>query len=174
MKRRALLKVGLLGGGLLAVAGSGLQLIPSRRTRSPRRPLRYLDATEFAILAAAAGRIITVVGADVVAIAHVVDGALEAVSPEARSDFRHLLRLLESALAGLLLDGRPMNFTRLGPAGQDAALKAFRDSSLVLRRTGYQALRKLCAASYYANETTWPAIGYPGPPTIPPGTHVDP
>jgi hypothetical protein len=172
MRRRRFLQLGLFGGALLAVSGTGLALFPSRRAHVPRRPLLHLDELEFAILAAVAARVIAVPGADPVAIAHDCDAVLDLNAPESRADVKRLLRLLENGLAGLLLDARPSNFTRLDGAAQDAALYAFRDSRLVARRSGYHALKKLCAASFYSHDSTWSAIGYPGPPTIPEGAVV--
>ena len=166
MRRRGFLQLGLLGGALLSLSGVGLALFPSRRVFSPRRALAVLDAGGFNVLAAIAARVLPIEGADPVAIAHGVDDSLALQNPEAQSDFRNLLKLVENGLAGLLLDGRPRPFTRLGPGEQDAALIAFRESRLVLRRSGYHALRKLCSGVYYSDERSWAGIAYPGPPAI--------
>ena len=166
MKRRRFLRWGLFGAGTLAVAGMGLQLWPTTRRHrpSPGRALAVLDEREFAILAAAAARIVTAPSADPVAIAERVDDSLAMQPLEAQADFKKLLGTLESALVGLMLDGRPHPFTHLSPDDQDAALFAFRDSRILLRRTGYQALRKLCVAAHYSDEKSWADVGYPGPP----------
>src|SRR6185503_7339747 len=74
--------------------------------------------------------------------------------------------LLENALSGLLFRARPTPFTELDEAGQDAALNSFRDSRLVLLRSAYNGLRKLCLAAHYATPAGWPDTGYTGP-TIP-------
>jgi hypothetical protein len=166
MKRRSFLGVGLWGGALLAAGGAGLQLWPTLRRHAPVKPLQVVDEREFAILAAAAERIVAQPGLDPVAIAHGVDATLAFGPPEAGADFRKLLGLLESGLAGLLLDGRARPFTRLAPAAQDATLLAYRDSRIALRRSGYHALRNLCLGAYYADPSTWAGIGYPGPPQI--------
>jgi hypothetical protein len=166
MNRRGVLQLGLAGGVLLALGGAGLHLRPVVRNHRPRGPLHVLDAGEFAVLAAAAARMVLVPGADPVTIAHGVDEALTLGPPESAADFKKLLGLIESALAGLILDGRWESFTRLDAAGQDAVLYHFRDSRLVLRRSGYQALRKLCLGAYYAGESSWSFVGYPGPPDI--------
>jgi hypothetical protein len=166
MRRRPFLKLGLWGSALLGLGGTGLALFPSRVRYQARGPLRVLDPTGFNVLAHVAARVIPLADAEPERIAEEVDRALALGPDEAQEDFRKLLKLVENGLAGLLLDGRPSTFTRLSPTGQDAALLAMRDSRLVLRRSGYHALRKLCAASYYARESTWAAVGYPGPPAI--------
>jgi hypothetical protein len=125
-----------------------------------------LSPGHFNVLAAAAARLIALPEADPVEVAHRVDEALARGTPESLDDFRLLLQVLDNRLTGLLLDGRPRNFTALDPAAQDAALQAFRDSRVMMRRSGYQSIRKLCLAAFYASDSTWAAIGYPGPPQI--------
>jgi hypothetical protein len=41
-----------------------------------------------------------------------------------------------------------------------------RQSSLLLRRQAYGALRDLTHAAYFADATTWPLLRYPGPRTL--------
>jgi hypothetical protein len=109
---------------------------------------------------------VTAPAADPIEIAHRVDAQLALGSPEARADFAKLLGLLESALAGLLLDGRPRPFTHLSPAAQDDVLASWQTSHLAVRRSGYGVLRKLTQAAYYAAPEAWADVGYPGPPQI--------
>lgn len=167
MNRRTFIRRGLFGGVLLAVGGSvGLAVWPTQRMARPRRPLRAFDERQFAILAAVAGRTVQAPGADPVEIAHRVDAQLATAYPEVRADFGKLLLLLDNALAGLLLDGRPKPFTRLSPEAQDDVLVAWSESRLAVRRSGYAALRKLTQASWYAGPEAWAECGYPGPPQI--------
>ena len=166
MRRRGFLKLGLFGSSLLALGGAGLSLWPSDERHRPRKTLQRIEAARFAVLAQVAARVVPLVGADPIAIAHAVDESIALGPEESAADFNKLLGLLESGLAGFLLDGRPRPFTRLVGEAQDAALEAFRDSRFVLRRAGYHALRKLCVAGYYAGEATWADVGYPGPPQI--------
>lgn len=147
----------LLGGGTLAA-------LPSGELARPARALAVLTRRAFGVLAAVAARVVTAPGADPVAIAHGVDDALAWAAPETQGDVVSLLMLFENALPGLLFDGRVLPFTRLSPERQDAVLDAWRRSSLVVRRSGYTALRKLCAAAHYAEPATWAAFGYPAPP----------
>lgn len=165
MKRRTFLKRGLLGGTLLALGGgAGLWMWPARMDHSPRGGTKVLDSVEFAVLAAIAARVVRVPGADPVAIAHTIDDSLARAVPEAAADLKKVLRLFENALVGLVLDRRSRPFTRLDGDEQDRVLLAWRDSSLVLRRGAYGAIRKLCLTSWYRKEPSWPGIGYSGPP----------
>src|SRR5262249_13365454 len=87
-------------------------------------------------------------------------------APESRADLVKLLGLFENALPGLLLDGRALPFTRLDPAAQDRVLEQWRDSRLVLRRSGYHALRRLCLGAYYAAPDACPAVHDGAPPDL--------
>ena len=165
--RRDFLRLSLWGGGVLVAGTGALHLWPTARELRPRRALRFLDDSKFAVLAAVAARVCAgVPTADAIEIAHAVEASMTTTPPEVREQFVQLLGFLESAAAGLFFDGRPQPFSRLTPAGQDEALFAFRDSRLGLRRAGYQALRKLCIGACYADARTWPGVGYPGPPQI--------
>lgn len=163
MDRRTFLKRGLFGGSLLALGGAGLALFPGRELGDPAEPLVTFGLRSFRALAAVAGRVVTAEGRDPLAIAQGVDRLLLAAPPEVRRDLDHLLGLLDNALGSLVLDGRLTPFSRLGEADQDVALTRWRDSRLAIRRTGYQALRKLCLATYYATEASWPALHYQPP-----------
>lgn len=166
MNRRTFLKRGLVGGALLAAGGLGLGLWPTRTDHRPRRALKVLDERRFAVLGAIAARTVRAPGADPVEIAHRVDDTLALGTPEAQRDLLQLLGLFENALAGLAFDGRLQPFTRLQPEAQDAVLVHWRDSRIAVRRSGYQALRKLTLAAHYAGPESWKSVGYPGPPQI--------
>lgn len=161
--RRKFLKKGLFGGLLLALGGGVLALYPSGHVASPTGPLLALEPLSFQVLVAVAGRMVVAKTANAVAIAHAVDLALTRTSPEAQADMNKLLSLLENALPGLVFDGRVQPFTRLSLESRDRVLESWRTSRFALRRSGYQALRKLCLASHYLEEKTWGPLGYKPP-----------
>ena len=169
--RRRFLRRGLIGGALLLGAGAagalGLQLWPTRMRR-PRRAPQVLDTRELSIVAAAAEVIAP--GGDALEVAHRVDEFLSGQGPPSQRDFRRLLLLLESGLAGALLDGRPAPLSRLSLDGRARALEAMRDSRLDVRRGGYQVLRRLCASMRWTDPAAWAELGYVGPPQIGPPT----
>jgi hypothetical protein len=173
--RRKFLKRGLLGGGLLALAGT---LPFAFRTtaigRRPRRELRLLSLEEHAVLAAAAARLVpgdgaeaTWPSAEAVDCAGKIDALLATVHPDAGSDFRRLLRLFESSFLGTFIAASPRPFTRATPAEQDARLEAWRRSRFTVLRSGYQALKRLTLAAYYSSPEVYALIGYAGPPVVP-------
>ena len=175
LDRRKLLKRGLLGGGILVLGGT---LPFAFRTtavgRAPRRPLQLFSPEEHAVLAAVAARIGPGDGAgpkwptaDDLDCAGKIDALLAGVHPDVGNDFRRLLRLCESSVAGALLAGSPRPFTRATPAEQDARLEAWRHSRLAVLRSGYQACKRLAQATYYSSPEVYALIGYPGPPVVP-------
>lgn len=166
MNRRTLLKRGLLGGAVLLLGGTGLALSPTREAFKASGPLQVLSPRGFQVLAAVARRVVVAPEVDPAAIALAADGALTYLPREAQEDVGKLLGLFENALGGLLLDGRVTPFTRLDPEEQDAVLKGWQGSRLVLRRTGYQVLRKLCLSAHYAMPSSWAPIGFPKPTPI--------
>jgi hypothetical protein len=173
MNRRRFVQRGLFGGALLLLGGGGLMLYPTRRIASASKPLRVLDDRGFQVIVAVAARVITAPDADPVVLAERIDESLSRTPPEAQADLASLVGLFENALPGLLLDGRATPFTRLDGAAQDHALMQWRDSSLVVRRSGYHALRRLCFVAYYGDERSWPAIHYGGPPDVKGFSHDD-
>jgi hypothetical protein len=173
VQRRDFLKKGLLGGIMLALGGTGLLLYPGRHLAAPTQALKVLDERAFQVMVAIAARVVPYPGADAVVIAQAVDTALSCTAPESQSDLVKLLGLFENALPGLLLDGRAAPFTRLDPEAQDRVLTRWRDSRLVLRRSGYHALRRLCLGAYYADPSAWPVLHYRGPPDLGGFAHLD-
>jgi hypothetical protein len=166
MNRRRFVQRGLFGTAVLLLGGGGLSLYPTRHTASPSKPLRVLDDRGFQVIVAVAARVITAPDADPAVLAERIDESLSRVPPEAQADLASLIGLFENALPGLLLDGRVTPFTRLDGPAQDRALASWRDSRLVVRRSGYHALRRLCFVAYYGDERAWPGIHYSGPPDV--------
>jgi hypothetical protein len=77
---------------------------------------------------------------------------------------KQLLGLFESALGGLVFGGRVKPFTQLEPEEQTRVLREWQQSRLLVRRTGYSALKTLALAGYYGTSRTWQYMNYPGPP----------
>ena len=96
------------------------------------------------------------------------DAVEHSLQPGNARDFRRLLRVVDSPLYNLLLSGKPVRFTSLGPEQRERYLQAWRDSPLALKRTAFQALKRLTLFLAYASvdsegkNTSWGAIGYPG------------
>ena len=166
--RRGLLKRGLLGGLLLAAGGATwLGLRPSALAPLPEQPLTVFTPAQYSVLMAVIGRCVpdpvsTLGQRQETALR--IDATLAGANERTRADFTQLLGLLDNALAGFVLDGNPTPFTHLDATGQEAVLEAWRISRIGVRRTGYQALRRIIVTHFYADPANQLALGYPGPP----------
>lgn len=165
VSRRTLISHGLVGGALLWGAG----WVAPRRA-SAAVALKMLSVEQAAVVAALADTFIIGVDdepspADVEVVAQ-LDTALTKLHPSDAGDLLDALGLIESAVAGFLLDLRPSRFTALDRDGRTAAILAWRDSRLELRRSAYKVLRSLIVASYYGSPQAYAFAGYPGPPEI--------
>jgi hypothetical protein len=171
--RRSFLKFGVAGAALLAVGG-GTWLGTRRTAPAPglTGPFTVLSPEEASVFLALSERLLpprpgfpSPLDVD---LPRRIDGLLSIMQEEAQHEVRQLVRLLENALAGLLLDGQWKTFTASTPEQQDARIRGWQMSRYRIRRTGYRALKKIVYSSYYGARETWAAIGYPGPPPIGP------
>ena len=169
LPRRSFLKVGLLGTVVAALGGVGLALRGALLRKIPAGGLKVLSEKEYSILAAVMDRICPDLGekapgAAALDIASKADEAFAKLDEGAQKEFKILLGVFESALAGFLFEGRLTPFTKLSPEDQDESLRRWGNSRIGFRRSGYQALRGLSGALYYGDPRMWKNVGYPGPP----------
>lgn len=170
--RRGFLKKGLLGGALLVVGGTAfLAFRRTLRAAKPRNPLLVLSESEYAIFAAMAARVVAVDGdspsTEAVDVAGRADAAMVQWPDSVQVEFRRLLRLFENALTGAVTRTGYETFTASSGRMQDERLAAWAGSRVAVFRSGYQAMKRLACACYYAAPESWPATGYPGPPELP-------
>ena len=86
------------------------------------------------------------------------EALVRAADPAQVRQLRVVLRLLESRLANLLLTGRAASFRDRSPAERERVLLGWATSRVPLRRSAFQAFRKLLTFLAYAD---------PGPPGAP-------
>ena len=165
MRRRTLLTVGLAAGTLLAVVGGTLATL-----RPARRDGRLTDSGR-EIFVALAPAVLTgmlpaqpaVRAAALQAYLGRVQDALLGLSPALQGEVDELLTIAASGVGRRALVGLATPWAEASATEVQAALGAMRDSSLALRQQAYHALRDLTSASWFSDESTWAAIGYPGP-----------
>lgn len=175
--RRSLLKKGFVGGAILLLGGTVPILLRSTHIlRRPKQPLRLLTANEHAIFAAVAVRICprdqtaaAWPSVEALQCAEKVDTIMAELHPKAAAEFKKLLHVFESGMTGVFTIASPTTFTGSTEADQDRRLQAWRRSRVALFRSGYQAMKRLAVATYYASPETYARVGYPGPPVIPRG-----
>ncbi len=164
--RRSFLRIGLWGGALLglsAIVGRNLSgyVLPTEVARP-----RSLSDKELLVLAAAIERLVAADGPDAprpdgLRIAGWIDGYIAGLDAPLRRNLRALLHLLEHGSSLFRL--RASRFTHMSSAEQDATLADWSQSSLAVRRQGFQALRALAFLGYYRDNRSFALLGYPGP-----------
>ena len=167
VSRRTILKYGLGGTAVLALGGIGLSLRETRLLQ-PQVALQVLSEQEYSILSAVADTILP--GTDgfpsarEAQIAERIDDALVACHPGVQKEFKQVLSLLESAVAGFILGARTSPFSTLPEAQRWQVLDSWRSARVRLFRTAFKALHGLVTASYYSLPSVHAQIGYPGVP----------
>jgi len=183
--RRGLLKKTIGGAALLAVAGSVPLALRKTKLREAPRSLKFFSAAEYSIWAAMAERVVahdptpatqddvnrtgfvtrpaapTAANVDVAGKA---DAFLAPLPESDRKDLKQLLALFDNALFSVLGGGPAKPFTQMDAAQQDAHLRSWQTSRLAIKRTGFQAMKRLSCAIYYGSPETFASVGYPGPP----------
>ena len=100
------------------------------------------------------------------ALARTVETALQ---PQSAKDFRRVLHVMNSRPYNLLLGGPPSKISAMNDSDRQSYLARWRDSPIPLKRTAFQALKRLVCFLAYAStderglNPNWAEIGYPGP-----------
>jgi hypothetical protein len=168
ISRRTLLKVGVAGGTVLLLA----RWLYTRTSVSPLADSRFvaLDISAQEIVAAIvpvlldgalpagdASRAETLAG---------VDQAIAGLPPAARKELDDLFSLLAFAPTRCLVAGVWSPWSQASHESIAAFLEAWRNSRFALLRSAYSALHQIVLGVWYGKPQAWPAIGYPGPPSL--------
>lgn len=164
MQRRTLLTVGIATGTLLALAGGTLALLnPGRRDAM----LTYSGRSMFSAVAQAV--LASTLPEDPGARAKALEGHIARVQdtiagmpPAMQAELDELITIVGSAPGRLVLVGLRSDWANASLPDITAALQGMRESSLAVRQQAFHALRDITNASYFADPSTWPAVGYPG------------
>jgi hypothetical protein len=183
--RRGLLKKTIGGAVLLAAAGGVPLALRKTKLRASPAGLQFFDEAGYSIWAAVAERVLTHDPTPTTAndaqltgfverpkgpppsqldVAARADAFLAPLPESDAKDLKQLLALFDNALFSFLTGGPAKPFTQMDAAEQDAHLHAWQTSRLAIRRTGFQAMKRLCCAIYYGSPATYASVGYPGPP----------
>jgi hypothetical protein len=165
MRRRSLLRLGIVSAAVLAAVGVPLSMM---------RP-----GLEGAKLSAGAREVFAAVGAAVLqgslpdagaareaalaALLDRIDALVANLPPHAQSELSQLLAILASAGGRRALAGLEASWPASSTAQVQAALGGMRTSSLALKQQAYQALHDIVGGAYFADASTWGVMGYPGP-----------
>lgn len=170
MNRRQFVKAGLLGGAMLAAGGAW---VAWRDVRDADASLPARDRVAEILGAIAPVLLAGALPADTLqrgsALAGVTSGVKEVIAafpPAVRSEVNDLFRLLDIRIARRLLTGIPDGWRDADPADIKAFLDRWRWSRIALLQSGYFALHDLVLGAWYASESSWDKLGYPGPPNV--------
>jgi choline dehydrogenase-like flavoprotein len=101
-----------------------------------------------------------------------LDSLVAGLPARQRAEFASFLRIVENPLANLLLSGRPVRFTRLGPEARERYLQGWSVSRIAAKRRGFQAAKRLTTALYFSKPTSgsrhplWDRVHYAPPPKV--------
>lgn len=162
MQRRSLIKLGVAGSLMAALAGvgttwwlpgwSGGRLTPAGRamfaalSRAVLGPM--LPPGDPAAMTAQVDR---------------VAATIAGLPPALQQELAQLLALLAMPPTRLALTGLAHPWETATDADLHHMLETLRHSPWALRRQVYQALRDLVNAAWFADVAAWRGIGYPGP-----------
>lgn len=161
--RRSFLKAGLIGTITLASAGGIYRLM--RPNAVPQR---------FALDGAAAAALMRIIPAMLKGAANFgtadsanasqrVLAAIAGLPLSTQKEIQDLFGLLSFGPARRLLAGVPSQWSEAPAVDVDAFLQSWRNHRIGMLQSAYAALHDLILGSWYTNESTWSAIGYPGP-----------
>lgn len=158
--RRTFLKAGLAGSALLAAGGLAAWIVGRDAVRDRDEVLAAL----IPVLLAGALPVEPQARAQAVSrCARLVGTAIEGLAPSAQQEAAQLFALLAIAPTRLATTGIATSWANASPQDVHAFLQRWRTHSWVLLQSGYHALHDLVLGSWYADEASWPAIGYGGP-----------
>lgn len=168
MQRRSLLKLGAGAAVALALAGGGIALFQPglRSARLTADGQRVFHAVARAVLDGSLPSDPAQRQAALQAHLQRLDETLRAFPAPVQDELSQLLAILAAApgrvaFAGLLTEWSAASVTEI-----QSSLEGMRLSTLALRQQAYHALRDLTNAAFYADPSTWPILGYPGPRAI--------
>jgi choline dehydrogenase-like flavoprotein len=101
--------------------------------------------------------------------ARLAAGAIDTLDPAQSRQLRLVLRMLESPVVNVALGASPVAFRDMGMPARERYLRGWAGSRLALRRSGFQAFKKLLCFLAYADpgegirNPHWDAIGYEPP-----------
>lgn len=163
VSRRSFLKVGLAGAITLAVAGG---LYRATKTPSPLGKFTLDGDAKSALAAIVAVMLKGAVPDSAQGIESAVvrvQGAIAGLPLITQKEIQDLFALLTLGPTRRFLAGIPDNWSNAKPEDVAAFLQSWRVHRISMLQSAYHALHDLIIGPWYADESTWASIGYPGP-----------
>lgn len=165
MQRRTLLKLGVISGAAVALAGG------AAATFKPGFAAGALTSAGREVFRAIGfGVLDKTLPDDVSAKSAALDGLLNdigvlvsALPDHAQAEVSQLLSILSTTAGRYGLAGLKVPWARATAGEVQAALQDMRLSGLAVRQQAYSALHDITAGAYFSRSESWPMLGYPGP-----------
>lgn len=168
MQRRTLLKLGLVSGTVLALAGGAAMLVQPGLVQR-----RLTDAGRALFIGVGRAILQGTLPPDPAEHRQALEGMADRVDilaqnlpPHVVDELSQLVGLLGSSAGRVALAGLSTGWLEATPEQVSAALNDMRYSRLALRQQAYQALHEIVGGAYFSEESTWAVVGYPGPQDI--------
>jgi hypothetical protein len=165
MQKRTLLRLGLASAAALSLAGwAAFSLEPG--VQNGRLGARARDVMAGAARGLLDGCLPADAPAQTLALAGLLerlDGLVQGLPQHAQAELSQLLTLLGTRAGRIALAGLDADWLEADVPALQAALQSMRSSRISLRQQAYHALHDLVGGAYFADASTWPMLGYPGP-----------
>jgi hypothetical protein len=160
-----LLAVGLVSAAVLALGGGALALLQPgwRDGRLTARGREIFAALGRGLLEGSLPAADPPRRRAIDALLARIDALVVALPPHAQGELAQLLAIMGAAGGRALLVPLEADWSGASVAEVQQALARMRFSSLALRRQAYQALHDIVGSAFFADPSTWNALGYPGP-----------
>ena len=169
MNRRKFIKTGLIGSVVLAAGGAWVvwrDLREADRRPGHDRVAAIVGAIAPVLLAGTMPDDPAQRGPAVARVATGVNEVIAGFPPAIAAEIEDLFRLLDIGVARRTLAGVSSEWSQAGPGEVKAFLEHWRTSRIGLLQAGYFALHDLVLGAWYADPSTWEALGYAGPPNV--------
>ncbi|MFL6707085.1 MAG: hypothetical protein ACJ8HI_02640 [Massilia sp.] len=161
LTRRTFLTTGGLAAVTLAICGGAWHLTHQEKPTGfvlTNDAATILDAIIPAILAGALTD-----QSRIAATRAKVNQAILTLPLSAQQEVQGLFKLLAIGPVRKLLAGLPADWSSATPERISAFLQSWRHHRLQDLQVAYAALHDLILGAWYADQSSWPAMGYPGP-----------
>ena len=164
LARRTVLRA--IGSGVaLGLLPTGCSGVPAALAPAPQQPLVVLTPRTYAVLTAAAARVVGPQGASLIGDRTIDVGTLADAwlvrTPALAGPVGQALLLLEFGVWPLIAKVRP--FTALDGPAQDAVLAECMTSRLELKRSVFRGIRALALLTFYGAPASRTLTNFPGP-----------
>ena len=166
--RRTFLKETLAGTALLSLSRVlPSELLFAEELSQVPKGLVFFSPKEYLIFEAVAERIAGLPSpgqpsAKEVGVATRADQFLAGADPEVQDQLHQLLTVFNSPIVAFLFDFRFSSFLNMSAADKDSYLHDWMTSMFGVRRTGFQALKRVSLSMFYTESRSWKEIGYEG------------